>query len=306
MILIGSLTAVIALIGNTWDQQKKRFTKIGWVALFGFVLFTGLGIWKEWNIANSEKTEKLNQYVDEIATTFSKHPIEDFFIEIVLDPAGVEEQISFLGHAQANIYFFFPDGPKDADANIVSICLLPLREKLTEDDQNHIDAISNLIPNVNEIMQRYYTGNFYNIGIRRILLYQTIGETTWRSYPLGNSYGLFDEGNRLTFSLERKIHNLPSTIEGFIGKELIIREQDWDSVGFSIISEIRFFHSANAAIPFLVLSERHNEPVGAGHWRNTWLPMDAIQVEQIISGRSTGFMFDLRSFKEEFSRTLQE
>jgi hypothetical protein len=307
MILIGTATAAISLIGDTWDEKNRRFTRIGLVSFFGFLLFMVLSIWKEVITTQEgiilQKVDSSNRYVNEVAIAFSKYSIEKMHIEVILDPVRVDEVIKDRGYVQTDVYFSLSNNVQEAE--IVNFYLIPLLEHETAEYQQDLVTISKDIPNIKNLIQSYRSGDYIQQGDKLVLFYKTIGKDSWESYPLKNVETLY--GNPpLNFSLERWNENLPSSIEGFLGQEMVIYDRDKNALSKSVISEIKFFHDPVSAIPFLVLRERVREPYGNNHWVWRWFPTNATLVRKMVEGHMPGFLFDLRSFKEEFIKSIQE
>lgn len=292
-IVIGAIKAAISLSGDTWDKKKRCFTNLGWLALSGFVIFALLNVIQEVIVSRSEQKRLLKKniarYADEISKIFSKHPIDDVQFQVIFDNTSVKNGIKTKGYVDVSIHFFRKN-LSVAESEIVRFFILP--KNLTSNNHLHLGKLCRRYKRVCSIIKHYDT--IKSLDCSNIIFYKTPNETDWNFAPLGN----------VVLSPQKLIHHMPNTIEELIGQPLRIVERSLDASTSSIIANIMLFHNHRAKLPFLVLSEKVSEPYGTGRWIYNWLPSESFMAEKVISGHPPGFLFDMRSFKQQFMNSL--
>jgi len=61
LLLLGFVTAIVSIGGETWKKERKQITRRGWIAICSFTLTFVLGAWKEWRSVNERSQAKSAQ-----------------------------------------------------------------------------------------------------------------------------------------------------------------------------------------------------------------------------------------------------
>lgn len=312
MVLLGFATAAVSLIGETWDQRSRRLTKVGWVALVGFLAVAILSVSREILAVHGNrleaKTRSLEQYADEAAKTFSGLPFEEVYAEVTLDAHAVEEALLTGECVQASIHLdLCADALSEADTEIVDFYIVHITEPRMQRYQAHPESLPTSVPNIADIIRTCGERNYSSEGRQWLLLFKAVGEAgwTWRALESLNA-GPYQR-QPLYFPLAQLCYCFPPSIAGLLGREISVMERNHGADAPSIVSQIRLSNCRSAVLPFLVLKERFREPYGAtGHYVYKWLPSEALLVKEGIAyGHPPGFLFDLRSFKSYLIQVLR-